>query len=528
MVGEISPNDLMYSGSWGAYAYAGVTAVQCIREVLGEARPPGPGQHPGPALRARPRAALPEARLPGRAHRSVRHRSRTASSSAPACSAQTRSSRTTIRPRCPSTSPTSSRGRDRCSPICPPIAGRDSSRCSRARSSRAGSCCSRRTGFCPPSRAARLRADADQVNGCSATSGATSFGYVDVGRRQPGDCRSRGRTGSRSRSSARRSSSCRTSAGPGSRPPGTGRAGLHAARAVSAARAASTSCVTWSSGSRASGRATRRCARSPPTGRCAPSRIADVARQAARRRGRPRSGRRRARRRRDDPDGRAPRVGLRDARRLAAGSGRAAVLGAAAAPRTSRCRLEPRRAGARARRRARHGRAGARALAAFEQSPRRRSTSMPTGLPAARSRRRRRRHRGDRSRARDLHVRHGGGAARRRAHPGLPARASRVQAEHWLGPRAGRARRGARPRAAGPSRRATRSSRRGRRAPPACCTTPASIPHERLAIAAEQGVAVLCQSPTEYRMIAKRTSLDGRPARRCAAWCPPASRSTRR
>jgi CBS domain-containing protein len=35
VIREISPNDLMYSGSWGAYAYAGVTALQCIREVLG-------------------------------------------------------------------------------------------------------------------------------------------------------------------------------------------------------------------------------------------------------------------------------------------------------------------------------------------------------------------------------------------------------------------------------------------------------------------------------------------------------------
>jgi CBS domain-containing protein/SAM-dependent methyltransferase len=33
---EVSPNDMMYGGSWGAYAYAGVTAVQCIREVLGK------------------------------------------------------------------------------------------------------------------------------------------------------------------------------------------------------------------------------------------------------------------------------------------------------------------------------------------------------------------------------------------------------------------------------------------------------------------------------------------------------------
>jgi len=34
-------------------------------------------------------------------------------------------------------------------------------------------------------------------------------------------------------------------------------------------------------------------------------------------------------------------------------------------------------------------------------------------------------------------------------------------------------------------------------------------PAERLLVAAEQGVNVLCQSPTEYRMIARRTSLDG-------------------
>jgi len=36
-------------------------------------------------------------------------------------------------------------------------------------------------------------------------------------------------------------------------------------------------------------------------------------------------------------------------------------------------------------------------------------------------------------------------------------------------------------------------------------------PAERLAVAAEQGVAVLCQSPTEYRMIAKRASLPALP-----------------
>ena len=42
VIGEISPNDIMYSGSWGAYAYAGVTALQCIRDVLGKLGRPDP------------------------------------------------------------------------------------------------------------------------------------------------------------------------------------------------------------------------------------------------------------------------------------------------------------------------------------------------------------------------------------------------------------------------------------------------------------------------------------------------------
>jgi CBS domain-containing protein/SAM-dependent methyltransferase len=42
VIGEISPNDIMYSGSWGAYVYAGVTAVQCIRDVLGKLGRPDP------------------------------------------------------------------------------------------------------------------------------------------------------------------------------------------------------------------------------------------------------------------------------------------------------------------------------------------------------------------------------------------------------------------------------------------------------------------------------------------------------
>jgi SAM-dependent methyltransferase len=42
VVTEVSPNDLMYAGSWGAYAYAGVTALQCIREVLAKVGRPAP------------------------------------------------------------------------------------------------------------------------------------------------------------------------------------------------------------------------------------------------------------------------------------------------------------------------------------------------------------------------------------------------------------------------------------------------------------------------------------------------------
>ncbi len=42
VITEISPNDIMYAGSWGAYAYAGVTAVQCIREVLAKLDRPDP------------------------------------------------------------------------------------------------------------------------------------------------------------------------------------------------------------------------------------------------------------------------------------------------------------------------------------------------------------------------------------------------------------------------------------------------------------------------------------------------------
>ena len=39
---EVAPDDLMYGGSWGAYSYAGVTAVQCIRAMLQKYERPVP------------------------------------------------------------------------------------------------------------------------------------------------------------------------------------------------------------------------------------------------------------------------------------------------------------------------------------------------------------------------------------------------------------------------------------------------------------------------------------------------------
>ena len=52
-------------------------------------------------------------------------------------------------------------------------------------------------------------------------------------------------------------------------------------------------------------------------------------------------------------------------------------------------------------------------------------------------------------------------------------------------------------------------------------------PAERLDLVEALGVNVLCQAPTEYRMLAKRGARCDR-CRRCAGWSPPASRSTRR
>ena len=52
-------------------------------------------------------------------------------------------------------------------------------------------------------------------------------------------------------------------------------------------------------------------------------------------------------------------------------------------------------------------------------------------------------------------------------------------------------------------------------------------PAERLELIERERVNVLCQAPTEYRMLAKRARAPPH-SRRCAAWSRPGSRSTPR
>jgi acyl-coenzyme A synthetase/AMP-(fatty) acid ligase len=89
-------------------------------------------------------------------------------------------------------------------------------------------------------------------------------------------------------------------------------------------------------------------------------------------------------------------------------------------------------------------------------------------------------------------------------------RGQRTQAEHWFGPRAGEL---------AWCTAASGWSKSARNAFVAPWTMGASCllhdarfdPAERLAMVADHGVAVLCQSPTEYRMIAKRTTVPAGP-----------------
>jgi acyl-coenzyme A synthetase/AMP-(fatty) acid ligase len=87
-------------------------------------------------------------------------------------------------------------------------------------------------------------------------------------------------------------------------------------------------------------------------------------------------------------------------------------------------------------------------------------------------------------------------------------RGQRVQAEHWLGGRPGdlvwcTA-------ASGWSKSARNSFVAPWMSGAACLLHDGRFdPHERLELLSREGVSVLCQAPTEYRMIAKRTSLAG-------------------
>jgi acyl-coenzyme A synthetase/AMP-(fatty) acid ligase len=89
-------------------------------------------------------------------------------------------------------------------------------------------------------------------------------------------------------------------------------------------------------------------------------------------------------------------------------------------------------------------------------------------------------------------------------------RGQRTQATHWFGPRAGEL--AWCTAASGWSKSARNAFVAPWTAGAACLLHDARFePTERLAVAAEHGVTVLCQSPTEYRMIAKRASLPAGP-----------------
>jgi acyl-coenzyme A synthetase/AMP-(fatty) acid ligase len=89
-------------------------------------------------------------------------------------------------------------------------------------------------------------------------------------------------------------------------------------------------------------------------------------------------------------------------------------------------------------------------------------------------------------------------------------RGQETQAVHWFGPRAGEL--AWCTAASGWSKSARNAFVAPWTAGAACLVHDGRFePTERLALAAEHGVAVLCQSPTEYRMIAKRASMPAQP-----------------
>ena len=87
-----------------------------------------------------------------------------------------------------------------------------------------------------------------------------------------------------------------------------------------------------------------------------------------------------------------------------------------------------------------------------------------------------------------------------------------LQAEHWLAPAARPSSCGAPPPRAGRSRPATRSSRPGCRGAAALLHDARFDPAERLELIARERVDVLCMAPTEYRVIAKRATLQPLPS----------------
>ena len=113
-------------------------------------------------------------------------------------------------------------------------------------------------------------------------------------------------------------------------------------------------------------------------------------------------------------------------------------------------------------------------------------------------------HGGRRPGVHPLHVGHDQGSEGRRRTRTAYTCAKRMQAEHWLGRPAGRPSSGARPGPAGRSRSGTFCSAPGALGRRVVLHEGGFDPEERFELLARLGVTVLCQAPTEYRLMAKR------------------------